>query len=91
MAELRGLAKGILIDGVVSPAEANALCQWLVSNSALLDTAPCDQLAIRLTTMITDSKLDEAESEDLRRLLRELLAAFDARDHAIAHPYPRRR
>jgi hypothetical protein len=87
LAELRGLAKGILIDGDVSPAEANALCQWLVSNSELLDVAPCDRLGARLCAMIADSKLDEAESEELRGLLRQLLIAFDERDRATLNPH----
>lgn len=87
LAELRGLAKGILIDGDVSPAEANALCQWLVSNSELLDVAPCDRLGARLCAMIADSKLDETESAELRGLLRQLLTAFDERDRATLTPH----
>ena len=65
MREMIGLAKGFVCDGELSDAEAAALRQWLVGNSAIMDTMPASKLGDRLLKAFEDGTLDDGERREL--------------------------
>lgn len=69
IAELLGLAKGVIADGVVSSAEAAFLRDWMRANPDAVDTWPCSVVAQRLHDIYADGVVDEAERNDLADLL----------------------
>jgi NAD-dependent DNA ligase len=72
VAELLGLVKGMICDGILSDAEAVALAQWLRANSAVAAKYPGSVIAARLQQAFADGILEEAERHDLEELLREV-------------------
>jgi hypothetical protein len=68
-AEMIGLAKGFICDGVLNDVEANSLRQWLIGNSAVLDTLPASRLGERLLKAFEDGVVDDLEREELTSIL----------------------
>jgi len=69
IAELLGLAKGIIADGVVSSAEVAFLRDWMRANPEAIDTWPCSVVAERLERIYADGCVDDDERSDLADLL----------------------
>jgi hypothetical protein len=72
ISELLGLTKGIIADGIVSPAETELLRAWIGANPEAVSAWPGNVLAERLARIYEDGRVDEDEREDLRCLLQEL-------------------
>ncbi len=71
--ELLGLTKGIIADGRVTAEEANTLRAWMIANPEAAAAWPGRVLADRITRIYSDGRADEAEREDLRSLLQDLV------------------
>ena len=69
MREMIGLAKGFICDGMLSDVEAISLREWLVCNSAVLDTMPASRLGERLLKAFEDGVVDDLERKDLTAIL----------------------
>lgn len=67
--ELLGLARGIIADGEVSVAEADALARWFDANSDARTVWPVNIVAERLERIYADGKVDPDEQSDLLALL----------------------
>lgn len=72
LAEMLGLAKGIVADGVVNEDEAMALMTWADNHPELAMAFPGNVLYRRLGRIFDDGYASEEECEDLRGLLQEL-------------------
>lgn len=72
IAELLGLAKGVICDGEVTDGEAVALKQWLRSHPDAASTFPGSVIAGRLEAIFADGILEAHERDDLADLLRSL-------------------
>ena len=73
MAEMLGLCRGVLSDGVVAEEEAFALMKWADQHPDLALAWPGDVLHRRLRKIFDDGYASEPERDDLAGLLRELL------------------
>lgn len=73
MAEMLGLAKGVLADGVVSEDEAMALINWADGHPDVILAWPCNVLYRRLRKVFDDGHASAEEREELRGLLSELV------------------
>lgn len=73
VAELLGLCKGIIADGMVNDSEAIALKTWMSSHPAIAAAFPARELAARLEQVFADGIIDDAEREDLAAMLRALV------------------
>lgn len=73
VAEMLGLARGILADGVVAPEEAEALAQWIRANPDTAGVWPVDVIAHRLNRIFADGRVDPAEQWELKDLLEQLV------------------
>ena len=73
MAEMLGLAKGVLIDGVVSEDEAMTLMNWAEERPSVVLAWPGNVLYRRLRNIFSDGHASEDEREDLAQLLKELV------------------
>lgn len=73
IAEMLGLAKGILADGVVSPAEASLLRDWSRQHPECVSSWPGNVLHQRLERVFLDGVVSQEEQEDLAALLRDLV------------------
>lgn len=69
IAEMLGLAKGIISDGQVSSAEAAFLRDWMTANPEAVNTWPCSVVADRLQRIYSDGVIDEEERSELADLL----------------------
>lgn len=67
--ELVGLCRGILADGSIVQAEAEFLLKWLEGHRASCMEWPIDMLFARVSAMLKDGVFDQAESEELFKLL----------------------
>ena len=67
---LVGLAKGIVLDGIVDQREAEFLRDWLVANHAVLDNPVIEILMHRVSAMLEDDVLDADEASELLATLR---------------------
>lgn len=72
IAEMIGLAKGMICDGAVSDGEVTALKQWLAANADVATVYPGDRLSRRMLTIFEDGVVDEHERAELHQLLLEL-------------------
>jgi NAD-dependent DNA ligase len=70
IAELIGLLKGFVADGVVNEHEVSAFREWLGSHPDALTAWPARQLSSRLITMLDDGQVDETERQELYELFR---------------------
>lgn len=73
VAEILGVAKGLLADGIVLPIEAEYLADWINSHPDAASTWPCSVLADRLNRIFDDGVVTEAERLDLKELLDSLV------------------
>jgi hypothetical protein len=73
IAEMIGLARGVLADGTVSEDEAMALMTWVDDHSDVTLAFPGNVIYRRLRTIFSDGHASTEECEDLRGLLNELL------------------
>ena len=71
--ELLGLAKGILVDGVVTEDEVRFLRGWVDHHPEAATLWPVSAIWRRLETIFADGRVDEQEQEDLRTLLESLV------------------
>ncbi len=69
MREMIGLAKGFICDGTLNDAECASLREWLVCNSAVMDTMPASQLGDRLLKAFEDGVVDDQERKELTLIL----------------------
>jgi hypothetical protein len=72
IAEMLGLIRRVLADGVVTEEEAKALSNWTAKHPEVVDAWPGKVLAHRLEKIFQDGVVDEYERTDLQRLLRAL-------------------
>jgi hypothetical protein len=70
MAEMLGIAKGMICDGLLTDGEAVAFAQWLGSHPDATESYPGLLLAERVQAMFRDGIVDEEERADLAELLR---------------------
>jgi hypothetical protein len=96
VAELLGVCKGIICDGLVNDSEAIALRQWIASHPDVAMGFPGKQLYERLAAMFEDGEVDVDERIELEDLLRELSGEDDtqhgdlnrAMSYCFDHPTP---
>lgn len=69
IAEMIGLVKGAVCDGVLSDGEAVSLKQWFGSHPVAATEYPGKQIADRLSKVFEDGAIDEGERLDLLALL----------------------
>lgn len=70
--ELLGLCHGVLADGSINALEAQFIQRWLLQKRELLDLWPWNALFDRISEMLKDGRLDEAEERELISILAEL-------------------
>lgn len=73
IAEMLGMAKGVICDGILNDVECEALKQWLRDNPDVTVSYPGNHLAERVVAMWSDGKVDEEERTELRELLFDLV------------------
>lgn len=88
LAELMGICRGVIADGVVVPEEAVYLRDWLAKHQALRDCWPADVISKRLEQVFEDGRVDEQEQEDLLVLLRMITSEEPPVNEATAKAVP---
>jgi len=78
VAELLGLAKGMLADGVVNDDEAKYLDTWTCNHPDVQDVWPVNLILSRLMQYFADGKIDEAERTELKALLGNLVGGTES-------------
>jgi NAD-dependent DNA ligase len=73
IAEMLGLAKGVLADGMVSSSEAELLRVWARNHPECVAEWPGNALYHRLERVFADEVVTPDEQEDLAQLLRDLV------------------
>jgi hypothetical protein len=73
LSELLGLAKGVMLDGVVTENEAIQLRTWIANHPDVVETWPGDILSKRLEKIFADGKATPEECADLAKLLGQLV------------------
>lgn len=72
IAEMLGVVKGMICDGVLTDGEAVALKQWIHSHPDVVASFPGNVLAERVTAVFRDGILDEDERSELLEVMRSL-------------------
>lgn len=72
-AELLGIAKGLLADGIVVEQEAEYLRQWGTTHPEAISRFPVSLLFTRLNQFFRDGQVDDDERAELRDLLSKLV------------------
>ncbi|MGE0159678.1 MAG: BRCT domain-containing protein [Gemmatimonadales bacterium] len=96
MAEMMGLVRGVVADGVISRDEANHLSAWTAANPETAARWPANILARRLGRIFADGRLDALERERLGAVLAQLAQNPEAigrgfplaTDLPVTHPAP---
>jgi NAD-dependent DNA ligase len=95
LAEMMGLVRGVVADGVVSSDEASRLSEWARANPETAERWPANVLARRLGRIFADGRLDGRERERLSALLAQLASNPEAiggfplaTDLPVTHPAP---
>jgi len=88
LAELMGICRGVIADGVVAPEEAVYLRDWLTIHKPLLDCWPANVISKRLEQVFEDGRVDEQEQEDLLVLLRMITSEEPPVNEATAKAVP---
>src|SRR5688500_15929067 len=70
--EMLGIAKGMIIDGVVTGDEAAFLSHWVRANPDCVACWPGDALAARLRRIYADGEVGEDERQDLLYFLQQM-------------------
>jgi hypothetical protein len=78
-AQLVGLCRGILADGVLNDSEIVTLDEWLKTYATRLPEWPCQALARHVRGILSDGIVDEAERKDLLTYLTELTGSGSGR------------
>ena len=73
--EMLGLCKGIIVDGVVSEAEAAALRAFLDRRPEIRSQWPANVIAVRLERVFADGFVDNDERAELTELLTDVTGA----------------
>lgn len=73
VAELLGLCKGMIADGVVNEDEAIALKVWLRSHPDVAVAFPGKQLAERLDRVFADGLVEDEERHELEAMMADLV------------------
>jgi len=89
LAEMLGLAKGLLADGQVTEEDAMLLMNWADDHPELVQAWPGNVLYQRLRKVFADGHAFEEEREDLKELL-ELLVVGQAGMRAAVQEAVRR-
>jgi len=72
LAEMVGVVRGIIADGVVSSDEATRLARWTRENPAIAARWPANMLAQRLESIVRDGRVDARERAQLEAVLGQL-------------------
>lgn len=72
LAELVGVVRGIVADGVVSPDEAAHLARWTRESPEIAARWPANMLARRLESIVRDGRVDARERRHLEAVLGQL-------------------
>lgn len=72
LAEMVGVVRGIIADGVVSPGEATRLVEWTRENPQVAARWPANVLARRLENIVRDGLVDARERDHLEAILAQL-------------------
>lgn len=94
IAEMIGICRGIIYDGVVTDTEAVGLANFIATHRTVASEFPGNEIARRLTQILQDGVIDEHERADLRALLEDLVgeprspADFAERSTAAAFDDP---
>src|SRR5687767_1040375 len=73
LSEMLGLAKAMLVDGVVTEEEACFLRDWGANHPDTLDCWPANRIFSRLQEHFADGRIDSVERADLQELLAALV------------------
>lgn len=71
--ELNGICRGVILDGIVTQGEAEALLAWLERQHYAKKYWPSNVLVERLQGVLEDGRLDTEEARDLYELIREIV------------------
>jgi NAD-dependent DNA ligase len=74
MAEMVGLVRGVIADGVVSRDEADRLARWTREHADVATQWPANVLARRLEQIFRDGRVDSRERRHLAAVLSQLAA-----------------
>jgi hypothetical protein len=96
LAEMMGLVRGVVADGVVSSDEASRLSEWTRANPDTAARWPANILARRLGRIFADGRLDGRERDRLAAVLAQIAQNPEAigrgfplaTDLPITHPVP---
>ena len=72
LAEMIGLVRGVIADGVVSSDEAEHLAEWTRENPEIVTRYPGNILSRRLERIFMDGRVDRRERKRLASLLSQL-------------------
>ena len=72
LAEMVGLIRGVVADGVVSGDEAARLSEWTRANPEIATRWPANLLARRLKRIFSDGRVDTQERQRLAAMLSQL-------------------
>lgn len=72
LAEMVGVIRGVIADGVVSPDEATRLAEWTRENPQVAARWPANMLARRLENIVRDGRVDARERDHLEAVLGHL-------------------
>jgi NAD-dependent DNA ligase len=73
LSEMLGLAKGMLVDGVVTDTEARFLHDWGLRHQEAIGQWPLNLVFTRLHQHFVDGAIDEIERRELHNLLEQLI------------------
>lgn len=86
VAELLGLCKGLIADGIVNEDEAIALRQWMRANPDVAAQFPGSVVAARLQRIFEDGEIDDEERVELEQLLQALVGDTPERNTDLDRP-----
>ena len=72
LAEMVGLVRGVVADGVVSSDEAERLSEWTRANPEIATRWPANMLSRRLERIFMDGRVDSRERKRLAAMLSQL-------------------
>ena len=72
LAEMVGLVRGVIADGVVSSEEAERLAEWTRAHPEVVTRWPANILSRRLDRIFLDGRVDRREQKHLGALLTQL-------------------
>lgn len=88
LAEMVGVAHGIIADGVLSWDEADRLARWTRENPDVASRWPANLLSRRLEQIFRDGHVDPRERRHLAAMLEQLTAKVGGRGFELATDLP---